>query len=84
MKHQVTLNLFLIRLSEKEINAARSLGGTHVIGSLEVGKKAGIVVFNVSNYRFLGYRFGVNLVGKVIKNGRFVVDGGRLVYGEAY
>ena len=71
-------------LSAATINAAHSLRRAHVIGSLEVGKKADIVVFNVPNYRFLGYRFGVNFVDKVIKDGRVVVDSGRLVYEEAY
>jgi hypothetical protein len=28
----------------------------------------------VPNHNFLGYRFSVNLVEKVIKNGRLVVD----------
>ncbi len=70
-------------LSAATINAAHSLRKARMIGSLEVGKKADIVIFKVPNYRFLGYRFGVNLVDKVIKNGRLVVDDGRLVLGEA-
>ena len=70
-------------LSAATINAAHSLRKAHMIGSLEVGKKADIVIFKVPNYRFLGYRFGVNLVDKVIKNGRLVVDDGRLILGEA-
>ena len=70
-------------LSAATINAAHSLRRAHMIGSLEVGKKADIVIFKVPNYRFLGYRFGVNLVDKVIKNGRLVVDDGRLILGEA-
>ncbi|MDW8039878.1 MAG: imidazolonepropionase [Nitrososphaerota archaeon] len=56
------------------INAAHAIGRAHEIGSLEVGKKADIIVLNVPNHMFLGYRFGVNLVDKVIKNGRLVVD----------
>jgi len=70
-------------LSAATINAAHSLRKAHMIGSLEVGKKADIVIFKVPNYRFLGYRFGVNLVDKVIKNGRLVVDDGKLILGEA-
>ena len=70
-------------LSAATINAAHSLRKAHMIGSLEVGKKADIAIFKVPNYRFLGYRFGVNLVDKVIKNGRLVVDDGRLILGEA-
>ena len=70
-------------LSAATINAAHSLRKAHMIGSLEVGKKADIVIFKVPNYRFLGYRFGVNLVDKVIKNGRLVVVDGKLILGEA-
>jgi imidazolonepropionase len=56
------------------INAAHALGRANEIGSLEVGKKADVVVLDVHSHKFLGYRFGVNLVDKVIKNGRLVVD----------
>ncbi|MBS7616014.1 imidazolonepropionase [Candidatus Bathyarchaeota archaeon] len=56
------------------INAAHALCMADEIGSLEVGKKADIIILNVPNHVFLGYRFGVNLADKVIKNGRVVVD----------
>jgi len=56
------------------INAAHAIGRAKEVGSIEVGKKADIIVLNVPNHRFLGYRFGVNLVDKVIKNGRLMVD----------
>ncbi|MEM3613464.1 MAG: imidazolonepropionase [Candidatus Bathyarchaeia archaeon] len=56
------------------INAAHAIGRASEVGSLEVGKKADIVILNAPNHVFLGYRFGVNLVDKVIKNGRTVVD----------
>jgi imidazolonepropionase len=56
------------------INAAHAIGRAADVGSLEVGKKADVLVLNVPSHRFLGYRFGVNLVDKVIKNGRLVVD----------
>jgi len=56
------------------INAAHAIGRAKEIGSLEVDKKADIIVLDVPNHKFLGYRFGVNLVDKVVKNGRIVVD----------
>jgi len=56
------------------INAAHAVNRASEIGSLEVGKKADIIVLNVPNHKFLGYRFGTNLVDKVVKNGRVVVD----------
>lgn len=56
------------------INAAYAVNRAGEVGSLEVGKRADVLVLNAPNHKFLGYRFGVNLVDKVIKNGRLVVD----------
>lgn len=55
------------------INSAHavSLGG--VVGSLEPGKQADILILDVPSYQHLGYRFGHNLVNKVIKRGQIVV-----------
>lgn len=61
-------------LSAATINAACAIGKQEEIGSLEVGKKADINVFNVPNHNFLPYQFGVNLISKVIKSGKVVVD----------
>jgi imidazolonepropionase len=59
------------------INAAHAVNRAHEVGSLEVGKKADVVVLDVPDYGFLGYRFGVNLVEKVVKEGKVVVDSSR-------
>jgi imidazolonepropionase len=56
------------------INAAHAVDRAGEVGSLEVGKRADVAVLNAPNHKFLGYHFGVNLVDKVIKNGRLVVD----------
>jgi imidazolonepropionase len=56
------------------INAAHAVTRAGEIGSLEVGKKADITILDAPNHKFLGYRFGINLVDKVIKNGRLVID----------
>jgi len=56
------------------INAAHAIDRASDVGSLEVGKKADIIILDVPNHKFLGYRFGVNLVDKVVKNGRIVAD----------
>ena len=56
------------------INAAYAVNRAGEVGSLEVGKRADVLVLGMPNHKFLGYRFGVNLVDKVIKNGRLVVD----------
>jgi len=55
------------------INPAHAIGLGQEIGSLELGKKADIAILGVPSHRFLGYRFGVNLVEKVVKNGKLVV-----------
>jgi len=56
------------------VNAAFAVNRAGEVGSLEVGKRADVIILNVPNHKFLSYRFGVNLVDKVIKNGRLVVD----------
>ena len=56
------------------INAAHAVNQADKIGSLEVGKKADVIILNAPNHKSLGYRFGTNLVDKVVKNGRIVVD----------
>lgn len=56
------------------VNAAFAVNRAGEVGSLEVGKRADVIILNVPNHKFLGYRFGVNLADKVIKNGRLVVD----------
>lgn len=52
-------------------NAAAALGRDD-IGTLEVGKQADLVIWDVPDYRQLFYHFGVNHVWRVIKRGRVV------------
>ncbi len=56
------------------INAAHAVCRAGEVGSLEVGKRADVSILDAPNHKFLGYSFGVNLVEKVIANGRLVVD----------
>jgi imidazolonepropionase len=56
------------------INAAHAIDRAGEVGSLEIGKKADAVILDVPNHKVLGYRFGVNIVDKVIKDGRLVFD----------
>jgi imidazolonepropionase len=48
------------------INSAHALNRGHILGSLEKGKMADIVVWNVPNHRHIAYHFGVNLVESVL------------------
>jgi imidazolonepropionase len=61
------------------INAAHAINRGSEIGSLEVGKKGDVTVFNVGNYMKLQYSYGVNHTDTVVKNGQVVVKGGQLV-----
>jgi imidazolonepropionase len=56
------------------INAAAAIRQVDKVGSLEPGKQADLLVLSVADYRQLGYRFGANLVEKIMKKG-IVVDG---------
>ena len=52
------------------INAAHAIQYSDRIGSIEPGKQADLLVLSVRDYRQLGYRFGTNLVKRVIKRGK--------------
>lgn len=63
------------------INAAYAIGLENVVGSIEIGKQADLVIFDSPNINYLIYHFGVNAVQTVIKNGKVVVEQGRLMKG---
>lgn len=66
-------------LTAATINAAWALERGEELGSLEPGKRADAVVLDAPNHIHIAYRFGTNLVDTVLKGGRVVVRGGRLV-----
>jgi len=51
------------------LNGAAALGLSHETGSIEVGKQADIILYDVPNYRYIPYHYGNNLASKIIKNG---------------
>ncbi len=59
-------------IAASTINAAAAIQRAEILGSIEAGKQADIVLLSVTDYRHLGYRFGTNLVSMVIKNGELV------------
>jgi imidazolonepropionase len=61
------------------LNAAYALGRAEETGSIEVGKRADLVIHAVPNRYHLVYRFGVRRVRTVIAGGAVVVEDGRLV-----
>ena len=54
------------------INGATAVGRENEIGSIEVGKKADIIILEFPSIHFLPYHVGVNIVETVIKNGEII------------
>ncbi len=59
-------------LNAVTINAAFAVSLSGKVGSIEVGKKADILILETNDYRDLAYEFGGNLVEKIIKNGQLI------------
>lgn len=72
------LGVFRLRLAVEEVltavtlNPACCLGLGGEVGSIEVGKKADLVLLDAPNLFHLAYHFGVNPVAAVVKAGRVV------------
>lgn len=81
----MTFACFGMKMTPEEIikgmtlNAAHAVDRAEEIGSLEVGKKADIVIFDAPNIEYIVYHFGINHVDTVIKNGKPVVENGRIL-----
>lgn len=56
------------------INAAKAVSREKEVGSIDVGKKADMIILEFPSYKFLSYHIGVNIVEKVIKSGKLVFD----------
>lgn len=54
------------------LNGAAAIGRQKEIGSIEVGKKADLLMLQYPDYRFLVYHAGKNIVKSVIKEGKVV------------
>ncbi|GAB6171266.1 imidazolonepropionase [Paradesulfitobacterium aromaticivorans] len=74
----LTLACLYLKLSPAEaltaatINAAHALQRAGLVGSLEVGKQADVLILDVPNLNYLPYHFGNNPVDTVIKKGKMV------------
>lgn len=56
-------------LTALTINGAAALDRESSIGSIEVGKKADILILKYPSYKYLMYNTGINIVDTVVKNG---------------
>ena len=61
------------------IHAAHAIRRQHVIGSIEPGKWADLVLHDAPNPDWLVYHFGSNTVDRVYKKGQAVVSDGRRI-----
>ena len=61
-------------LTAVTLNGAASLDLAGEVGSLEVGKRADLIVIDAPNDRHLVYHWGVNLVETVIRDGHLIED----------
>ena len=81
----MTFACYGMKMTPEEIIKGMTLNAAHAVdragetGSLEVGKKADIVIFNAPNLEYVVYHFGINHVNTVIKSGKVVVEDGRIV-----
>ncbi|MEW6622655.1 MAG: imidazolonepropionase [Bacillota bacterium] len=80
MQFVMALACRLYAMSPAEALRAATLGGASALrldkdrGSLEVGKLADIQIWNAAVYEEVIYKLGGNIVDKVIKRGKVVVD----------
>jgi len=62
------------------INAARSLGLQHIVGSITPRKRADIVILKVPSHKWIGYTYGEGIVDKVLIEGREIVREGKRIH----
>lgn len=79
MPMMMTLACLHLKLTPAEalgaatVNAAHAIGRADRLGTLEVGKQADAVVWDVPNHAHLAYHFGVQLTRHVLKRGEVVL-----------
>jgi len=75
MPLMMTIACTQMRLTPEEaitactLNGAAALGMSESVGSVEVGKRADMIVLDIPQYTHLAYHFGTNHVRHTIKNG---------------
>jgi imidazolonepropionase len=78
MQFAVTLACYSMKMRPEEalmastMNAAAAIGMERTVGSIDIGKKADILVLDAPNRASIPYRMGANLCDLVIKSGRAV------------
>jgi len=80
MQMMISLAVHKMGMSPEEavtastVNAAWAVGRGGLVGSLEPGKQADLIVLDVENAAQIPYYFGTNLVRTVVKRGRVIYE----------
>lgn len=61
-------------LTAVTINAAAALDREHLVGTIEIGKQADLLIWKVDDFNMACYRYGSNLVDKTIKKGEVIYE----------
>lgn len=78
MQFIIQLGCFFMKMTPAEAicaatyNAACAINREHLVGSIEIEKKADIIILNCPKFQHIPYHFGINHVETVIKNGRLI------------
>lgn len=76
MQMAISLACTHMNMTPEEAVSSATINGAHAIqeaarcGSLEFGKRADVLMLNVSDYREIPYHFGVNMVALTMRSGR--------------
>jgi len=80
MQFVISLGCYGMRITVEEAITAATINGAHAlsraadVGSIEVGKRANLLVCNVQNYQQIPYRIASNIVDQVVRNGKLVLE----------
>jgi imidazolonepropionase len=61
-------------LNAATINAAHAIGLGHLVGSIEAGKQADLLILETEDYRAIAYEFGSLQAGRMIKKGNLLFN----------
>jgi imidazolonepropionase len=76
MPMMMTLGCIYLKMLPEEVwlattlHSAAAVSKSESIGTMQPGAQADFVIWDIPNYKYLPYHFGVNLVEQVFKNGQ--------------
>jgi imidazolonepropionase len=85
MQLVIGLGCFMMRMLPEEALKASTFGGAKAlnreneIGSLDIGKRADILILDLPSVASIPYRFGVNHADTVFKDGKIIVKDGKKI-----